>query len=301
MDQILGNLPNCFVYLDNVLISSTDLKSHLHHVHQVLNLLCLHSLSINPDKCVFGATELDYLGIRVSGSGCVSLFKYAEIISAFPCSVDKKSLQRFLGILNFYSRFLKGAPGLLFPLTEALKGKDQALSWMNQAFAAPKSILSEVPTPVHQDPTARISLSINSAWSQVGAVLQQEVAGSWAPLAFFSKRLSPAESRYLAFGRELFAEYSALHNFWFLLKIKQFVLFSDPKPLRQALFKTFTPWSTMQQWHLSFISEFKCYIHHLPGAENLVADALSCPGSIDPIPQLVSIVSQPSLLCQFFM
>ena len=64
----------------------------------------------------------------MSGSGCVSLFKYAEIISAFPCSVDKKSLQRFLGILNFYSRFLKGAPGLLFPLTEALKGKDQALS-----------------------------------------------------------------------------------------------------------------------------------------------------------------------------
>ncbi len=159
MDQILGDLPNCFVYLDNVLISSPDLKSHLHHVHQVLNLLCLHSLSINPDKCVFGAAELDYLGIRVSGSGRVSLFKHAEIIFAFPCSMDKKSLQSFLGILNFYSRFLKGAEGLLFPLTETLKGKGQGLSWMNQAFAAAKFILSDVPTLVHPDPTARISLS----------------------------------------------------------------------------------------------------------------------------------------------
>ena len=107
MDQICQGLPYCFVYVDDVLISSPDLVSHLEHVRRILDLLRLHGLSINPDKCVFAAPTVDYLGMRVSGSGCVPLVKHTEIISAFP--TDKKGLQRFLGILNFYRRFIKGA------------------------------------------------------------------------------------------------------------------------------------------------------------------------------------------------
>ena len=76
--------------------------------------------------------------------------------------------------------------------------------------------------------------------------LQQDVAGSWAPLAIYSKKLSSAESRYSTFDRELFAAYSALRHFRFLLEGKEFVLFTDHKPLTQALFRTSPPWSTMK-------------------------------------------------------
>ena len=61
MDQILQGLPYCFVYVDDILISSPDLTSHLEHVQNVFDLLQLHCLSINPDKCMFAAPTVDTL------------------------------------------------------------------------------------------------------------------------------------------------------------------------------------------------------------------------------------------------
>ena len=275
MDQIFQGLPYCFVYVNDILISSPDLSSHLEHVQNVIDLLRLHGLSINPDKCVFAAPAMDFYGMRVSGSGCIPLTKHTEIISAFPHPTDKKGLQRFLGILNFYRRFIKAAAGLLCPLTEALKGKSSTLTWdleMNQSYAAAKSILANAPTLVDPDTSARISLSVDASGSHVGAVLQQEESGSWAPLAFYSKKLSAPACKYSAFDRELFAAYSSLHHFRFMLEGRQFILFI-------ALFRTSPPWSAMQQRRLSFLSEFNCEILHLPGPENVVADALSRPES----------------------
>ena len=132
--------------------------------------------------------------MRGSGSGCFPLVKHTEIIFTFPCPSDKKGLQRFPGVLNFFRRFIKGASGLLHPLTEALRCKPMTLIRnleMNLSFAAAKSVLANVPTLVHpDDASARISLSVDASGSHVGAVLQQEVDGSWAPLAFYSKKLS---------------------------------------------------------------------------------------------------------------
>ena len=282
MDQILGDIPHCFIYVEDILISSPDIKSHLQHVRQVLDRLRLQSLSINPDKCVFAAPSIEYLGMKVSAEGCVPLSKHTVVISTFPQPSDKKSLQCFLGIIKFYRRFIRGAAGLFFPLTKALKGKGLSLTWtqsMLDSFSAAISILANVPTLVHPDPTARISISVDASGSHIGAVLQQEVAGSWAPLSFYSRKLSSAESRYSAFDRELLAAYSTLRHFRFLLEGNEFVLFSDHKPLTHALFRTAPPWSAMQQRRLSYISEFNCKIIHLPGAENVVADALSRPVS----------------------
>ena len=72
-------------------------------------------LSINPDKCVLAAHSLEYLGMRVSAEGCVPLSKHTVVISTFPQPSDKKGLLRFLGIINFYRRFIRGAAELLFP------------------------------------------------------------------------------------------------------------------------------------------------------------------------------------------
>ena len=215
--------------------------------------------------------------MRVSIKGCFPLQKHTEVISTFPSPVDKEGLQRFLGILNFYRRFIKGAVGVLSLLTEGLKGK-----------VSTKSLLSSVPTLVHPDPSAKVSLTVDSSGSHVGAVLQQEVVGFWAPLSFYSKKLSSAETRYSAFDRELFAAYSALRHFRFLLEGEEFVLLTDHKPLTHALFRTSPPWSAMQQRRLSFLSEFNCDIRHLPGTENIVADALSSPVSPSSAPKPVT-------------
>ena len=79
--MILGDLPYCFIYIDDILIASPDAESHLLHVCEILYRLRLHGLSINPEKCVFAAPEVEYLGMRVFSSGCVPLTKHTEIVS----------------------------------------------------------------------------------------------------------------------------------------------------------------------------------------------------------------------------
>ena len=99
--------------------------------------------------------------------------------------------------------------------------------------------------------------------------------------------------QYSAFDRELFAAYSALRRFWFLQEGKEFVLFTDHKPLTHTLFRTSPPWSTMQQCCLSFLSEFNCDVCHLSGAENVVADALSHPDLGKPLTDVISMSYLP--------
>ena len=108
---------------------------------------------------------------------------------------------------------------------------------MNLAFAVAKFVLSNVPTLVYPDTSGKVSLSVDASGSHIEAVLQQDFAGSWAPLAFYSKKLSSTKSRYSAFDRELFAAYSALLRFQFLKEGKEFIFFTDHKPLTHALFR----------------------------------------------------------------
>jgi hypothetical protein len=106
-------------------------------------------------------------------------------------------------------------------------------------------------------------------------MLQQLAGGSWQPLAFYSKKLSGAGTRYSTFDRELLAAFSAVRHFRFLLEGQQFRLLTDHKPLVKSLFRTTLPWSARQQRQLSFIAEFTSDIRHTSSQENVVADALS--------------------------
>ena len=105
--------------------------------------------------------------------------------------------------------------------------------------------------------------------------MQQLLDGSWAPLAFFSKKLSVAEQKYFALDRELLAAYSSLRHFCFLLEGRVFAIFTNHKPLTLALFRVSLPWSARQQCHLAFLAEFTSSIMHMPGIKNVVADTLS--------------------------
>jgi hypothetical protein len=182
-------------------------------------------------------------------------------------------------MINFYRRFLPGIARILKPLTDATSGKGR-LSWtpeMTLSFQTAKSSLASA-IPLHfPNPSAQLSLATDASNSHVGAVLQQKSHGSWQPLSFFSHKLSPTESRYSTFDRELLAAFLAVKHFRFSLEGRPFTLFTDHKPLVSALSKQSTPFSSRQQRNLSFLSEFKPTFVHLPGQKNLVADALSRP------------------------
>ena len=109
MDQILGNLPYCFVYIDDILIFSPDLTSHVQHLRDVLELCRAHGLTIGLGKCEFAVPETEFLGHRFSSSSLHPLPKHTSAIRDFPLHMEKPGLQRLLSMINFYRRFLRSA------------------------------------------------------------------------------------------------------------------------------------------------------------------------------------------------
>ena len=283
MDDVLAGLEWAFCYMDDVLIASRNHQEHEEHLREVFRRFELHGLVLNGEKCQLGMAELDYLGHHVSASGITPIKDKVAAINNFPRPDTVKQLQTFLGMLNFYRRFLPQAAAVLKPLTEVLQGGTRGrLTWtedMAAAFKRGKEAIVAAVELAHPDPAAVLSLAVDASDSHVGAVLQQQKGREVRPLAFFSVKLDKAQSRYSAFDRELLAVYLGIRHFRWLLEGRQFHVLSDHKPLSFALHRLTDAWSARQQRHLSFIAEYTSDIRHIAGKANVVADALSRPAA----------------------
>jgi cleavage and polyadenylation specificity factor subunit 1 len=185
---------------------------------------------------------------------------------------------------NFYRRFIPAAAQVLKPLTDAVKGgQASSVDWtpeMATAFQQVKSRLCEAVELAHPEADAEVFLSVDASGTHVGAVLQQRARGMVArPLAFFSAKLEPAQTRYSAFDRELLAVYLAIRHFRWLLEGRTFYVLTDHKPLTFALHRVTDAWSARQQRQLAYIAEYTSDLRHVPGSSNVVADALSRPAA----------------------
>ena len=143
------------------------------------------------------------------------------------------------------------------------------------AFQRVKTSLAEATRLAHPTPGAPLSLQVDASDTGVGAVLQQHVDGAWVPLAFFSRTLRPPETRYSTFGRELLAVYLAVKHFRHSLEGRSFTIFTDHKALVSAIGSGSSSYSPREVRHLDFICQLTTDIRHVPGKDNVVADALS--------------------------
>ena len=283
MDEVFAGLPYVFVYLDDILVASKTRAEHRRHLKEIFARLKLHGLVINREKCVFFAQEVEYLGHLVSAAGVAPLSTRVEAINNFPQPCTRGQLMSFLGMVNFYRRFIKGAAALLKPLTDSTRGpggKSTPLQWtvqLSDSFRAAKEALAAATVLDHPQHDAQLALAVDASDHHVGAALQQLTGRGWQPLAFYSRKLNAAESKYSTFDRELLACVSAIRHFRFMLEGRQFHILTDHKPLTHALHRISDPWSARQQRHLAYVAEFTADIRHVPGVENVVADALSRP------------------------
>ena len=278
MDGILGDLPFCICYVDDILIFSRTPEEHRQHLKHVLTLLQKNGLVVRYDKCIFGATKVEFLGFDVSADGVAPLQSKVASIKEFPRPTTVKGLQRFSGMVNYYHRFLPKIAETMAPLYQATAGKPKSLQWgpqQEEAFQQTKNQLANATTLLFPQPKAKLCLSTDASNVAIAAVLEQIVQGHPQPLGFFSRKLCPREKRYSTFDRELLATYAAVKHFKHLLQGASFTIKTDHRPLVDALIKPGDAWSDRQQRQLSRIAEFNCILEHIPGKENHVADALS--------------------------
>lgn len=282
MDEVLRGLQFCFAYIDDILIASPDADAHRHHLEQVFTRLQDYGIQINIDKSQFGVSTVDFLGHTVSSSGITPTSSRCTAIREFPKPKTQRQLKQFLGMLNYYNRFIPRCALLLQPLyamvKPAKKGQSITLVWTpeaDNAFLAARTALTDVPSLDFPTPDAVTSIATDASDTGIGAVLQQHVDGAWKPIAFFSKKLNNAEKNYSAFDRELLAIHKAVKHFRYFVEGRPFHILTDHKPLTCVFISNKATYSPRQLRHIDFISQFTTDIRFVRGEDNAPADALS--------------------------
>ena len=183
MDSVLRDMSFLYVYLDDILVASKSAEEHLTHLQQLFERLSDHGLIVNPAKCQFGPSSITFLGHHITPQGAVPLPARVEAVTSFPHPRTTKSLQEFLGMVNFYNRFLPHAAHLMRPLYESLRGKraNNEVDWSperDKAFCATKTALANATLLVHPSPSAPVALTTDASDYAVGAVCEQWVGGA---------------------------------------------------------------------------------------------------------------------------
>jgi cleavage and polyadenylation specificity factor subunit 1 len=281
IDNIPKDLDLCFAYLDDILVFSRSSKEHERHIRSLFTTLQNYGILLNPSKCVFRVHEISFLGYKISSASSQPLPERVANLQSCPPPKTVGQLQRFLGMLNFYRRFVPNAASLQATLNDALSGprvkSSHPITWtavLDKAFEECKASLSQAALLAHLDSTATLAVVTDASTTAMGAVLQQ-VQNISQPLAFFSRKLSPAQQKYSAYDREMLSIYEAVRYFRHMLEARHFTIITDHKPLMYAFQQKRDKCSPRQFNQLNFISQFTTDIRHIPGKDNIVADALS--------------------------
>ncbi|GFV69567.1 transposon Tf2-11 polyprotein [Trichonephila clavipes] len=158
------------------------------------------------------------------------------------------------------------------------KKDSKPLNWSSEAITAfqrCKQALVDAALLAHPSPSAPLALHVDASDYAIGGALHQVVDSEHQPLAFFSRKLTSSEKSYSAYDRELFAIYSAIRHFRYMLEARDFTVFTDHKPLTYAFRQKSDKCSPRQIRQLDFISQFTINIVHIPGSDNIAADVLS--------------------------
>ncbi|GFX42545.1 retrovirus-related Pol polyprotein from transposon opus [Trichonephila clavipes] len=288
--EVLYGLDFVFPYLDDVLVASSTEEEHSEHLKLVFERFQQYGLRVNVSKSVMGAAQVEYLGFLITAEGSRPLPEKVQAIKNYKLPETIHDLRTFLGMINFYRRYLKDAAKTQAPLHELLKGakeKDRRkVHWTDdtrRSFEKCKTDLAEAALLSFPRSGLPLSLCTDASDFAVGAVLQQLENEGWKPIAFYSKKLNETQTRYITYDRELLGIYLSVKHFKHLLEGNDFVIYTDHKPLTFAFKQKNEKASPRQQRQLQYISEFSCNIQHVLGKDNVVADALSRIDSISEI------------------
>ena len=277
IDQVFRELDFIYCYQDDLLIASENDQQHINHLEKVFNKLNEYGLTINIEKSKFFQTEVKFLAHIVDKNGIRISPDKLKAIDEFPQPDSLKSLKRFIGMANYYRRFIPHAAKIMSSLHSMSKTDFEWTDERLKAFNDIKAALREQITLSFIDPKAKLVIKADASDHAIGGCLEQITSDNKVePLGFCSKKLRPEEFQLAPFDKELRAAHHCVKHFEHLIEGRQFTLYTDHKPLVNALLvRTNVKRSPMQMRLMSYILEFTSDIRHISGTDNVVADCLS--------------------------
>jgi len=205
MESILQGIPNVAVYIDDLLVTGKTDQEHLSTLKQVFERLKQHGLRIKRSKCAFMCLSVEYLGHIVSEKGLQPTPDKVKAIMGAPKPKNLTELRAYLGLLNYYGKFLPNLAAKTHPLNKLLR-KEQKWVWdkaCEEAFHWSKTALASSKVLVHYDPSLPIRLAADASAYGIGAVLSHVMQdGTEHPIAFASRTLSSSERNYSQIEKE---------------------------------------------------------------------------------------------------
>jgi len=278
MDLMLTGLQwsSCLVYLDDIIVLGKDFSDHLRNIDLVFHRIQNAGLKLQPPKCNFFQEKVAYLGHIVSSDGVSVDPSKVDKVQNWPTPQNTKDVQQFLGLANYYRRFIRNFADLAKPLHK-LTERNVAFSWTQEcqdAFDSLRLKLTSTPILAYPDFNKSFLLDTDASNSGIGAVLSQVGDdGLEHVVAYASRLLTKPERRYCVTRRELLAVVTFTKHFRPYLLGKHFTLRTDHGSL-QWLYNFKEPEGQMARW-LQTLQEFDFQIVHRKGRLHNNADALS--------------------------
>lgn len=281
IDEVLLGIDGVFAYLDDLLLYTKTLEEHIKLLHKVLKRLSEYGIIINKDKCVIAVNEINVLSYHVSKNGIRPSAEKREVVNSMPKPKTEAELHTYVGLVNYYNRFIPSCSLMLAPLYAMFTQKKSCkkpVKWTpeaGRAFSLTKKAMNDV-CLTHPDANKPLSVMVDASNYGIGGVIQQlEEDDKWRPIQYFGRKLSKTEQRYSTFGRELLAAFASLKKFRHHLDGRDFTLFTDHKALVSAVKKPSESKLDREKRQLEFIRTLTKDVKHIPGKANPVADALS--------------------------
>ncbi|CAC5372486.1 Retrovirus-related Pol polyprotein from transposon 297,Retrovirus-related Pol polyprotein from transposon 17.6 [Mytilus coruscus] len=248
------------IYIDDILVFSKNFDDHLHHLKLVFQKLKQAKLTLQPSKCHFAAKEVKYLGHIISEHGIQVDKSKTAAVSEYPIPKTVKHLRSFLGMCNYYRKFIQNYSKICSPLTTLLK-KDVKFEWttnQDNAFNTLKQKLTSAPILSFPDFEREFYHATDASDSAIGFVLGQKD--------------DTGLEKVIAYGEGL-ALVEAIKSFKPYIANNKFTVFTDSITVRW-LNSSKDATGRLGRWSL-FLQQYDFDIVHRPGTQNKNADALS--------------------------
>jgi hypothetical protein len=288
----------CELYLDDLIVFSATEDECIHHLRTVFQRCRDKGLTLHPDKCKFGLSEVEYVGHKLDSQGVHFSREKLDSILNFKKPKSHKEMKSFLGFANYFRDHISNYSTLSRPLHKMVEKykPSNVLKWndnLQLAFDILLTAVHECPKLYFLDETSPIFLHTDASNYGIGAYLFQVRDGKNYPIAFLSKSLDDRMCRWDTAQKEGYAIFFAFDKWDHLLRNRNFTLRTDHDNLLR-LKETHASNKKVQRWLTAF-QHYDYVIEHIAGKLNIEADTFSrlCPEIVTNEPTIIALNAAP--------
>lgn len=284
--KIIHNLfvqvPGVNTMMDDIVVWGSTQEEHDDRLKKVLDIAREANLKLNRDKCEFNVSQMTFIGDLIGQDGVRPDPKKVAAIRNMERPTCKQDVQRFLGMINYQGKFIPDLSTRSAPLRVLL---DKKTEWMwedaqEKAWSELKEALMEKPVLHFYDSTKPTKISADASKNGLGAVLLQQHDDNWHPIAYASRSMTDAETRYAQIEKELLAITYGCERFHQYVYGQVIEVETDHKPLIPLFVKPLCDCPLRIQRLLIRVQRYDLRVSYTPGKFMYTADTLS--RAVDP-------------------